>query len=671
MDRPTDRRRFRYQDTSILVCSADGGSLEWLEGFLLPSFDVTRPIQAGSDADYEIRYVVDSQRYATLRRDIAEGSTSSLPCFALDTQAVCLPAVQDEHRTMLLDEPHGCVLLVGRESIEIVSDPAAQRRRLPLLRTVREIAAEAWRRHGGRLHLHAAALKIGGAVVLLAGAKNAGKTTLLVSALDTPAACLVANDRVAVGSDGGRCTVRGLPTLVSIRSGTLARFPALLDDVPAHFYPWSLNDAEWRAAQRSSDFHAKQDHLRLSPGRFAAQLGSDLVAGGRLGAILVCSLDPEVANREVTRLPPHAARAVLETCLYGRGSRGEEPTVIETFVRGTAPDDTMQSLAALASLVPVFECRLGPGAYDAPFDFGALLESRAAQAQGEPDLGVSHSTLNERLGTEVVEVRELPSSSTPGTTARAHRVVLADGRVVKVRRLEAHEDAALTARILAAMDDPRFARLLDSWDEVAIEEWIDGQPLADPPGDDVLRQAGDLLGRLHARDNLDGAALHRMAPTTRDLWRIEHDLATVRRKGGLDAGIARRLLAAAVDRDPGEAVIGLCHRDFCGENMVLDAEGRIRVVDNASLSVAALDFDLQRTAYRWGLGAERWAVFLQAYRAHREPDLGEESAFFWWLRAVTLSARFRLARGAASAAVPLAELKRIDGELRGRSQRNR
>jgi Phosphotransferase enzyme family len=657
MLRPADQRPFRYHDASILVCSADGDSLDWLEAFLAPSFDEPSAAHAWKDEvaggatpiEYRVDYVVDLQRFTKLRRDIADRSTGLRSCFVLDAAVVRLPAVQDDERTMLLDAAHGWVLIAGSGSIEIVADPAAATRRLPLLRAVREIAAEAWRRYPGHLQLHAAALAVGDAVVLLAGAKNAGKTTSLVHALDRPGARLVANDRVGIRLDADRVFVRGMPTIVSIRSGTLERFPALLHGLPASSFPWSLNDAEWRAARNAADVPPNREHLRLSPARFAKQLGRNLVAGGRLGAILICSLDPDLPKRSVTRLRPREARAALATCLYGGGAPRVEPTVIETLVGGVVADDLAVSLDALAASIPVFECRLGPGAYDEPFDLGAFPAGGVRQAADGPDIGMSLATLSERLGAEVIEVRPQSSSSGLGTTPRVHRVALADGRVVKVRRLDDHSD------------------LLECWGDTLIEEWIDGQPLADPPGDDALAQAGDLLGRLHARERLDGVAVHRTVPTTRDLWRIERDLAIITSAEALDAETGRRLLAAAVDCDPGETMIGMCHLDFCGENMVLDRRGRLRVVDNATMSVAALDFDLQRTAYRWGLAAERWDVFLRAYRAHREPHLTDQSALFWRLRAVAVSARFRVAGRAASASVPLAELSRLSLELAGRA----
>jgi hypothetical protein len=381
--------RLRYHDVDIVVCSADGDSLDWLEAFLQPSFETVGPAEiwrddvAGSrrQVEHRVGYVVDRRRFAKLRRDIEERSTGSRSCFVLDSEVVRLPAVQHEERTWLLDEENGCVLIVGPGSIEIVANPAAPRQRLPLLRAVREIAAEGWRRHGGHLQLHAAALAVGGEVVLFAGEKNAGKTTLLMHALGAPGARLVANDRVAIRLEKDHAVARGMPTIVSIRSGTLERFPKLLVGLPTSPYPWSLTDAEWRVERNAVGPSPKRDHLRLSPPRFAAQLGCHVVAGGRVEAIFVCSLDSTQATRSLMPLRQSEARAALAACLYGRSASRVEPTIIEALVKGPAPADVATSLDALAARVKVFECRLGPDAYVEPFAFPSTAVRRDAGTQ--------------------------------------------------------------------------------------------------------------------------------------------------------------------------------------------------------------------------------------------------------------------------------------------------
>ena len=53
-------------------------------------------------------------------------------------------------------------------------------------------------------------------------------------------------------------------------------------------------------------------------------------------------------------------------------------------------------------------------------------------------------------------------------------------------------------------------------------------------------------------------------------------------RGVVDAGVDDRLgQGPALDRlDPGSAPAALIHRDFCAENMLIDREGRLRVIDN-------------------------------------------------------------------------------------------
>jgi hypothetical protein len=398
----------RYDEAQVRVVSEDRATLAWLEGFVCPSFERVEDASAGAAIEHVVHYVCDAARHdGFLRR--AKKAKDSRPCFGLDTEVVHLPAWEQDGALHLHDKRRSCVLIVGRPGpgdVTLVVDPATVGRRLPLFRTVRELAAETWRRRPRRLQLHAAALAVDGEALLLAGPKHAGKTTLLVHALAAEGARYIANDRVALqlGADAGNTgtgfagaggvLARGMPTVVSLRLGTLLRYPRLLAGVPDSQHLAQLNDAEWEEARQRGGQVVAGDGVRFSPGRFCAQLGTTAVAGAPLGALLFCRIDAGVPGRTLERLSPAAARAELQACLYGAGAESSEPTVLAELVSaclsdagaGTgassgaraataahAGDDTAASLDALAARVPAYACRLGPGAYDAPADLRADL----------------------------------------------------------------------------------------------------------------------------------------------------------------------------------------------------------------------------------------------------------------------------------------------------------
>jgi aminoglycoside phosphotransferase (APT) family kinase protein len=269
------------------------------------------------------------------------------------------------------------------------------------------------------------------------------------------------------------------------------------------------------------------------------------------------------------------------------------------------------------------------------------------------------------LGSGVTEITPISKLQRHSSLLGAYRVSLADGRTLKLRLLPAPELGQRVKRILLGMDDSRFARIVGRHGRALVEEWIEGAPPADPPHAETAAEAGDLLGRLHARRSLGGLALHASAPTTAHRQHIESDLSLLVDVGRLDASTAKRLVAVAAAGDPGEAVTGIGHFDFCGENMIVDTCGRLRIIDNEHLAIGPLDFDLQRSLHRWGLPPHSRAAFLGAYAAHRGPELGAARACFWRLRSVAKSACVRVRLGHESASEPLAELARMAGERSG------
>jgi len=157
--------------------------------------------------------------------------------------------------------------------------------------------------------------------------------------------------------------------------------------------------------------------------------------------------------------------------------------------------------------------------------------------------------------------------------------------------------------------------------------------------------------------------VRRFASTLPELDGIESDLAQLVASGALAASAARQLGLAARERDPGQAEVGVVHRDFCAENMITDGSGRLRVIDNDGFRVGPLDLDLANVWYRWPMAARERDVFLSAYAMHRDPRDALRHAGFWRVRAVAKSARLRIALGGPRASVALEALRRLPGSL--------
>jgi hypothetical protein len=221
---------------------------------------------------------------------------------------------------------------------------------------------------------------------------------------------------------------------------------------------------------------------------------------------------------------------------------------------------------------------------------------------------------------------------------RAYRVECEDGRTVKVRQVDSVEDARRLCRLRAGLEEA-FAPVLAQHGPVLLEEWIEGVPLSGVDAEARLEEAGALLGRLHAR------ALDPDEPVARSTrgWvsRAMSDLEILATAGKLAPAEVKALRGEILRRDPGEASSAVIHRDFCAENMVIDAGGRLRIIDNEQMHIGPAGFDLGRTYDRWPMTAHAWERFRRGYRGAADEV---EALGFWKIAAALVGARVRLQR---------------------------
>src|SRR5262249_21756687 len=142
----------------------------------------------------------------------------------------------------------------------------------------------------GVLDLHAAAVAVGERAVLLVGPKQAGKTTLLVDALASGRAQLLANDRVFVELSARAARAFGMPTLGSRRTGTLRWFPDRAHGLPER--RGLLAAEELAAGAGGAPTAAARLHLSLSPGQLAGRLGAGVAAAAPIAAIVFSEIAP-------------------------------------------------------------------------------------------------------------------------------------------------------------------------------------------------------------------------------------------------------------------------------------------------------------------------------------------------------------------------------------------
>jgi len=322
-----------------------------VEEFLRPWL----PPAASARARHVVRLVFDVEAL----RHIEESRSAEpqrVPCFGLDTQVIERPAWPTPEGLVVDDARFGCHFRVEPARTTVFARPGDRRARVVAVRILRELAAAALA--PSHWALHAAAVALEGRALVIAGSRGSGKTSLLVHLLLSTGAAFVANDWVWLRaiSDGGFEAI-GMPTIVAVRPGTVARFPRLLAGRAANgsFLPYTV--AEIDAGLADGAVSPAEGALHLSPRQLAARTGAAVERGAPLAAIVLPQIDPDAREMRLEPIGPDAAIALLLACRHGSHGGCAADTIFGR--RGAAPS----SWDPIAARVPLFRFRLGPRAY--------------------------------------------------------------------------------------------------------------------------------------------------------------------------------------------------------------------------------------------------------------------------------------------------------------------
>jgi hypothetical protein len=271
----------------------------------------------------------------------------------------------------------------------------------------------------------------------------------------------------------------------------------------------------------------------------------------------------------------------------------------------------------------------------------------------------------DHAGLRVQRSRPISALRAPGRRRSAYRIDLQSGETIKARLVEDEETARRLfdlRRDLPCAFVPAFAQ----YRAVLLERWIPGDVVRDEHLSDALVvQAAALLANLHRTRIVLGVAVNEAGNTASWRKRSECDLLEIVSAGEFDSMQASTLLETLSHTDPGKAIFGLVHTDFCGENMVVDQGGRLHVVDNERLSIDSLGYDFARAWYRWALPEPLWASFRNAYATHAALAEPLETFDFWSIVSVVQSVFIRLRVDRDQARAPLDRLRRMATKFGG------
>jgi hypothetical protein len=352
-------RQLVYRGLAVRVDGVDD-DLAWLHEFLAPAF-VARD---GGDADWHVQLVSDATALARLQAHTA-GARGLVSWLVLDRGPVRLPAWSDGAGGLLVrDDGAGAAYRIDAEQqrLDIVCAPHERTRRTALMKAVRELAmSSAWTPDS--LVLHAAACADARGALLIAGPKRAGKSSLLLHLLRAPGMRLLSNDRVVVDCGTAPFAAHGMPTIVSLRHGTVEQLCATAADASAPFrYGYTRTLAEAEASPPPTDSSPRP--INVSPAQLSRLLGVDMIGSAVPLALLLPRVDPQAAGIGLRRLDAETAAAHLADVSFGAAL---PPHISDVLRSSTAsvPDAVAvrRVWRRLVERLRVFECRLGPDAY--------------------------------------------------------------------------------------------------------------------------------------------------------------------------------------------------------------------------------------------------------------------------------------------------------------------
>ncbi|MEP4197759.1 MAG: hypothetical protein ABJL99_19210 [Aliishimia sp.] len=189
---------------------------------------------------------------------------------------------------------------LGAGEVELTIAPGRLNAFIALYRIVSTLLRDRVLRSGGA-ELHASAVSNGEQIVVFAGEKGAGKTSLCIDFVLSQGWRFVANDHVFL-IPSRDTEVLALPETLRIGQGTLRQHQAL-----------------FQLAQRLGREPGQDDKTRLHVSDIAQHLDAPVVLNGKLGAVVTCGFEGGLPQGGVLT-ERHMDRAAIENCLTDASS---------------------------------------------------------------------------------------------------------------------------------------------------------------------------------------------------------------------------------------------------------------------------------------------------------------------------------------------------------------
>lgn len=353
------------QGLRILVTATAASHVEWLREFVAPQFEFSA---ADTEHDVAVHFVEDDERHARLSARGAATPRQSVNCFMLDSKTLRYEMWNSADAGVTVFD-HDANLFYeienGGRAVTVLARAGNVRARVPWMRVVRELAMS----HvydAGQLLLHASTCVLNGKGLIITAPSGGGKTTLLMHLLHRAGTKYLTNDRLAISFGTAGVRLRGMPTIVTVRPGTVRMMPEFGERLRNASCNHRLTLRE-SAAQKCGPPRPWDDgRIGLSPAQFCGLLAVPSAAEARGFALILPRITGETGGCVVRQLPPTQATEILTHTLFAARWLSEPSQVFTApgVRRGPDPANLAEQCNRLAQTIPCLECGLGYSAYD-------------------------------------------------------------------------------------------------------------------------------------------------------------------------------------------------------------------------------------------------------------------------------------------------------------------
>lgn len=234
---------------------------------------------------------------------------------------------------------------------------------------------------------------------------------------------------------------------------------------------------------------------------------------------------------------------------------------------------------------------------------------------------------------------------------------------LKVRRVESSEALENHLRIRRANHVLPMPEVVHAGGGFLVERWIEGRPILPSDVDgDFMYLLGDLVGAFATQPcelQVESECLRSGVGLENKLRGV---LTELQGQGVLAPESCKELFERAIGNGPVRVESGFVHLDIKPENIVKTPNG-IVFIDNETLSLGSLDYELARLWGFWKLTPHERSRFIDGYRNHRSTKSFLLHELFWSIFALMSSIRHRVRNQLPYQDLVLAITEIAQGEL--------